>query len=56
MRTINQAVEEFKKEDPTTAITYSFNNTLVKENKIKSINIGNKRLIDLDSLLDYLMS
>lgn len=56
MRTINQAVEEFKKEDPTTAITYSFINTLVKENKIKSINVGNKRLIDLDSLLEYLMN
>jgi len=54
MRTINQVVEEFKKEDPTTAITYSFINTLIKENKIKYIAVGSKRLVDLDSLIEYL--
>lgn len=54
MRTINQAIEEIKEMDSNSAITYNFINTLIKNNDIRYINIGNKRLIDLDSLLDYL--
>ena len=54
MRTINQVVEELKTIDPTTAITYSFINTLIKENKIRYIAVGTKRLVDLDSLIEYL--
>ena len=54
MRTINQAIEEIKEMDSNSAITYNFINTLIKNNVIRYINIGNKRLIDLNSFLDYL--
>lgn len=54
MRTINQAVDEIKGLDPNSAITYYFINSLCKQNLVHYINIGSKRLVDLDSLLEYL--
>ncbi len=54
MRTINQAVDEIKRLDPNSAITYYFINSLCKQNLVHHINIGSKRLVDLDSLLEYL--
>ena len=54
MRTINQALLEIKALDPNSAITYNYISTLCKENKIHNINIGTKKLLDLNSLLNYL--
>lgn len=54
MRTIQELVNEIKQLDNDTQITVSAIRRLVKENKIKSVRIGNKTLINLDYCIDYL--
>lgn len=54
MRTIQELVKEIKQLDNDTQITVSAIRRLVRENKIKSVRIGNKTLINLDYCIDYL--
>lgn len=54
MRTIKQAIKEIKEYDSKTALTERGLRRLVEENKIVSTPIGNKNLIDMDQLYDYL--
>ncbi len=54
MRTIKQAIKEIKEFDSNTALTERGLRRLIKENKIVSVSIGNRNLIDIDQLYDYL--
>jgi excisionase family DNA binding protein len=54
MRLLDEAAAELKKMDPDTSITKYFIRKLAIDGKIKSIMAGRKRLINLDSLLEYL--
>ena len=54
MRTINEAVNEMKRADPNSAITYYYIKSLCKTNKIKHFKIGSKNIVDLDNLIQYL--
>lgn len=54
MRTIKQAIKEIKEYDSKTALTERGLRRLVDEEKIVSTLIGNKNLIDMDQLYDYL--
>lgn len=54
MRTIQELVKEIKQLDNDTQITVSAIRRLVRENKIKSVRVGNKTLINLEHCIDYL--
>lgn len=54
LRSIKKAFDEIKKLDNDTSITMHTIRTWCKEGKIKHLNAGNKVLIDMDSLLDYI--
>lgn len=54
MRLLKEAAADIKKLDPQSAITPYFIRQLALKGKIKSVMAGRKRLINLDSLLDYL--
>lgn len=55
MRTIQEAAAELKRIDPDTAITPYFIRTMVLDGTIPHVRAGNKRLINLDTLLEYLV-
>ena len=54
MRTIQEAAAELKRIDPDTAITPYFIRTMVLDGTIPHVRAGNKRLINLDTLLEFL--
>lgn len=54
MRILKDAAEEIKQLDPGTAVTPYYIRRLALEGKIQTVMVGRKRLINLDSLLDYL--
>ncbi len=54
MRLLDEAVVELKKMDPGTSITKYFIRQLAVDGKIKFVMAGRKRLINFDSLLEYL--
>ena len=54
MRTPAAAVEEIKKSDPESSISEYFIRRLACNGKIPCIMTGRKRLINYDSLLEYL--
>ena len=54
MRTIKQAIKEIKESDSKTALTERGLRRLIEEKKIVSTLIGNRNLIDMDQLYDYL--
>ena len=54
MRTIPKAYEEVKAADPETSFTIRALRRLVKCGNIQSVRVGNKILINLDLLFDYL--
>ena len=56
LRTVPEAFRELKKEDPSTAFTMTALRRLVKTGKIPVVLIGNKRLVDLDTLPEELMT
>lgn len=43
-----------KKEDPDTAVTLYTIRHWCKEGKIKYLTVGNKTLIDIESLMDFI--
>ena len=54
MRTVHEAAEEIKKLDANTAVTEYHIRRLVLDGVLPKVKAGNKYLINLDSLLDYL--
>ena len=54
MRTIPQAFKEIKAIDPNTSITMSTLRRLVKEGVVDTVQVANKRLLNLDLLFDRL--
>ena len=54
MRTINEAYKAIREEDPQTAITPHAIRRLVLDGSIPCVRAGNKYLIDLEGLKEYL--
>ena len=54
LRSIKKAVDYIQAEDPNSAIRVHTLRTWCKEGKIKFLTVGNKILIDMDSLLEYI--
>lgn len=53
-RTIKQCYQAIKAQDEASAVTEYFIRRLCTDGKIKYFKSGNKSLVNLDSLLDYL--
>ncbi len=54
LRSIKKAFELVRRDDPETAITVHTIRMWCKEGKIKSLTAGNKVLVDVQSLMDYI--
>ncbi|AFM41948.1 hypothetical protein Desaci_3040 [Desulfosporosinus acidiphilus SJ4] len=54
IRTIKQAVQSIKEQDPESCISEWWVRQLVKSGKLKCHMAGNRYLIDMDLLEDYL--
>ena len=54
LRSIKKAFDIIKAEDAETAVTVHTIRTWCKEGKIKCLTTGNKILVDMQSLLDYI--
>ena len=54
MRTIDQAAAWLRESDPDTALTKTALRRLVVNGQLPSVRIGQKYLVDLDILSDYL--
>ena len=54
LRSIKKAWDMIKADDPETAITVHTIRTWCKEGKVKSLSAGNKVLVDMNSLFDYI--
>lgn len=54
MRTIQEAAAELRRIDPHTAVTPYFIRRIVLDGTIPHVKAGNKRLVNLDTLLEYL--
>ena len=54
LRSIKKAFDMVKQEDPDTAITVHTIRMWCKEGKIKCLTAGNKILVDVQSLMDYI--
>lgn len=53
LRTIKQCVQEFKLNDPNSAISEWLVRSLCKTGKVKSVLSGCKILVNLDDLINY---
>ena len=54
MRTIPKAFEEIKQADPNTDLTLRALRRMVNNGSIPTVQVGRKRLVDLDLLFDTL--
>lgn len=54
MRTVPEAYNELKRLDADTAITLTALRRMVKRGELPVVHVGNKRLVNLDTLLDRL--
>ncbi len=54
MRTIKEAVAEFRAADPDTAITESYLRRLVVSGQVPHVKAGNKYLLNMDVLTQHL--
>ena len=54
LRSIKKAHEMIKAEDPETAVTLYTIRHWCKEEKIKHLTVGNKILVDVDSLKNFI--
>lgn len=52
IRTIKGAADEIKKIDPDTAITEYRIRLLVNEKSIPSVSVGNRKLVNMDDVLN----
>lgn len=53
LRSVRKALELIQKDDKDTAVTLHAIRTWCKENKIRNVKVGNKILVDVESLLNY---
>lgn len=53
MRTLQQAVNEIKKVDPGTGVTYCALRNAVIKGLIPHVNVGSKRLVNMDDIYKY---
>lgn len=53
LRSVRKALELIQKDDKDTAVTLHAIRTWCKENKVRNVKIGNKILVDVESLLNY---
>lgn len=53
IRTINAAYDEIKSRDPETAISRELVRQMVKTGMVPSLSVGNKKLVDVDVLEEY---
>lgn len=54
MRTVSKAVAEIKKIDPNTDFTERALRRMVAKKEISTVSVGNKKLINLDFLIEKL--
>ena len=54
MRTIPKAYDEIKKNDPDTSISMRAFRKLISSGQIPTVNVGNKVLVNLDLLFNWL--
>lgn len=54
MRTIPKAIAELKALDPDTALSEKALRGLVKKGRIKALSVGNRRLVDVNAICEYL--
>ncbi len=54
LRSIRQAYEMIRQEDPDTAVSVYTIRLWCKEKKIKSRTVGTKILVDMESLMNYI--
>ena len=54
MRIAKEIAKEIKALDPNTGLSESSIRRLVKEGKLQSIQVGNRHLINLDSVISFL--
>ena len=53
LRSVRKALELIQKDDKDTAVTLHAIRTCCKENKVRNVKVGNKILVDVESLLNY---
>lgn len=54
MRTAQGAYDEIRKADPHTEVTQYYIRTLIKSGAVPHVDAGRKKLVNLDTLMDYL--
>ena len=54
MRTIPKALDELKKNDPNTCVTYALLKNLCDNGIIQCFKTGNRFILNFDSLIEYL--
>lgn len=54
MRFPAQALEELRRDDPGTQVTLHYLRTLARKGLVPCVQIGRRRLLNYDALLDYL--
>lgn len=54
LRSVRKALELIQKDDKDTAVTLHAIRTWCKENKVRNVKVGNKILVDVESLLNYI--
>ena len=54
LRTISKAIAEIRASDPDTGVTVYLIREAIKQNKVKHVKTGNKYLVNLRSLKEYL--
>lgn len=54
LRSIKKAYDMIRAKDPETSLTMHTIRTWCKEGKIKHLTAGNKILVDMESLMDYI--
>lgn len=53
LRSVRKALELIQKDDKDTDVTLHAIRTWCKENKVRNVKVGNKILVDVESLLNY---
>lgn len=54
MRTAAGVLDEIKAEDPGTEITLHYIRQIIVANKVPVVNVGRKKLVDVDAVIAYL--
>lgn len=54
LRSIKKAYETIRQDDPETAVTVHSIRTWCKNGSVKCLTVGNKVLVDMQSLVDYI--